>query len=158
MVLAHEFGHDIDFLIDELVTESQFRAGNWGLKAGEGSDAEIIRAELGRIYRDLNNPDAPAWTPRDLGYPPEQEEKEYWAEALRAYMTDPNYMKTVAPKAAALIRAKVNDNPRLRHIIQFNSIVGLRRRRTRGRGSLPRRRGCRPGLAPTAGSATRKGR
>jgi hypothetical protein len=30
------------------------------------------------------------------------------AEAIRAYMADPNYLKTVAPKTAAAIRAAVN--------------------------------------------------
>ena len=39
-------------------------------------------------------------------------------------MTDPNYLKTVAPKTAAAIRAAVNGNPRLSKIIQFNSLAG----------------------------------
>ena len=45
------------------------------------------------------------------------------AEALRAYMADPNYLKTVAPKTAAAIRKFVNDNPRLNKVIQFNSVA-----------------------------------
>ena len=48
--------------------------------------------------------------------------EELLAEGLRAYMTNPNYFKTVAPKTAAKIRAAVNDNPRLKRIIQFNSL------------------------------------
>ncbi|KQS79043.1 hypothetical protein ASG25_10680 [Rhizobium sp. Leaf384] len=43
-------------------------------------------------------------------------------EAIRAYMADPNYIKTVAPETASRIRQCVNDNPRLRDIIQFNSV------------------------------------
>lgn len=41
-------------------------------------------------------------------------EEEYFAEALRAYMTDPNF--------AAAVRAAVNSHPRLRRVIQFNSL------------------------------------
>ena len=37
--------------------------------------------------------------------------REYVAEAIRAYMADPNYIKTVAPKTAARIREFVNSNP-----------------------------------------------
>ena len=43
------------------------------------------------------------------------------AEAIRAYMADPNYIKTVAPQTAARIRQYVNSEPRLNHVIQFNS-------------------------------------
>jgi len=35
---------------------------------------------------------------------------------------DPNYLRTVAPKTAARIRAYVNANPRLAPVIQFNAI------------------------------------
>jgi hypothetical protein len=45
------------------------------------------------------------------------------AEAIRAYMADPNYLKTVAPKTAAIIRAAVNSHPTLSKIIQFNAIA-----------------------------------
>jgi len=47
--------------------------------------------------------------------------REYMAEAIRAYMVDPNYIKTVAPQTAARIRQYVNSEPRLNHVIQFNS-------------------------------------
>ena len=46
--------------------------------------------------------------------------REYIAEAIRAYLTNPNYLKTAAPRTAAAIRAAVNPNPRLNRIIQFN--------------------------------------
>jgi hypothetical protein len=45
------------------------------------------------------------------------------AEGLRAYMTNPNYFKSVAPNAAAKIRAAVNANPHLKKVIQFNSLA-----------------------------------
>jgi hypothetical protein len=47
--------------------------------------------------------------------------RDLWAEAIRASMTDPNYLKSVAPKTAARIRAAVNANPQLAPIIQFNA-------------------------------------
>jgi hypothetical protein len=42
------------------------------------------------------------------------------AEAIRAYLENPNYLKTVAPKTAAKIRAAVNANPSVNKIIHFN--------------------------------------
>jgi hypothetical protein len=47
------------------------------------------------------------------------------AEAVRAYLTDPNYLKTVAPGAAARIRAAWNSNPQLARIMHFNDIAPL---------------------------------
>lgn len=43
------------------------------------------------------------------------------AEAVRAYMADPNYLKTTAPETAAQVRDYVNGNARLKDTIQFNS-------------------------------------
>jgi hypothetical protein len=43
------------------------------------------------------------------------------AEAIRAYMADPNHLKTVAPGTAKRIREHVNANPRLAPSIQFNA-------------------------------------
>jgi hypothetical protein len=48
--------------------------------------------------------------------------REYVAEAIRAYLVNPNYLKTVAPKTAAAIRAAVNGHPRLSRILQFNTV------------------------------------
>ncbi len=42
------------------------------------------------------------------------------AEAIRAYLQDPNYLKTVAPNVAARIRGAINTTPDLNSIIQFN--------------------------------------
>lgn len=89
----------------------------WGQKARD----EVIEDELYAIYRDLNRPH---FGPRDLGYPALEEPKELWAEAIRAYMADPNYIKSVAPKTAAAIREAVNANPRLSSHIQFNTRGG----------------------------------
>ena len=46
------------------------------------------------------------------------------AEAIRAYLTDPNYIKTVAPKTAARIRAHFNVHPEISKSIQFNTLAG----------------------------------
>jgi hypothetical protein len=59
------------------------------------------------------------------------------AEAIRAYLADPNYIKTVAPKTAAAIREAVNSNPRLSKILQFNTIAGLAAKNGIDSGSLP---------------------
>ena len=53
------------------------------------------------------------------------EDEPYMAEAIRAYITDPNYIKTVAPKTAAAIRERVNTHPLLKRFIQFNTLAGL---------------------------------
>lgn len=62
-------------------------------------------------------------TPWTYGYGVHEVPWEYTAEAIRAYMTNPNYLKTVAPRTAARIRAMVNANPYLSKIIQFNGIA-----------------------------------
>ncbi|OCP38637.1 hypothetical protein [Ensifer sp. LC163] len=38
-------------------------------------------------------------------------------------MANPNTMKTIAPQTAARIRSYVNDNSRLRNVIQFNGKI-----------------------------------
>lgn len=106
-------------------------------------DQEGIKAELRWLYNDLNNPSLQraraagrpveqfsskvyrGFDPEQMGYKKGIEaDRELMAEAVRAYMANPNYMKTVAPKTAARIRAYVNDHKDLKHIIQFNSAVG----------------------------------
>ena len=93
-----------------------------------------LRRELRPIYNSLNNPnrtpggDAPFWmrfTPRDQGYGPKESQREYIVEAIRAYLTDPNYIKTVAPHTAKAIREAVNSHPTLSKIIQFNTLAAL---------------------------------
>jgi hypothetical protein len=87
----------------------------------QSADDAAIDTELYRVYRDLNSPDAEHFGPEAFGYPTEMVPRELWAEAIRAYMADPNYIKSVAPKTAARIRAAVNANPHLAPIIQFNA-------------------------------------
>lgn len=61
--------------------------------------------------------------PQHLRYRGDEVPREYIAEASRAYMVDPNWLKTVAPKTAARIREYVNSHPELSKIIQFNSLA-----------------------------------
>jgi hypothetical protein len=112
-VTRHELGHVIDEIAGDIPTTG-------------------IRKELDQIYHDLN--DAPhrvgktsnRTSPKNFRYKAGPDtEKELIAESLRAYMEDPNYLKTVAPKTAKRIRESINNNPRIKNIIQFNTIGGL---------------------------------
>jgi hypothetical protein len=62
--------------------------------------------------------------PKDFDYPRGDWMPEMVAEAFRAYMANPSYMKTVAPKTAAAIREAVNSHERLSQLIQFNALAG----------------------------------
>lgn len=119
-VLAHEIAHSIDFRVAPARTVDSFHEGRWGI---ESSDPKV-QDQLYRIYTDLNNPQANRWGPLNDGYTQSEEARELWAEAIRAYMTDPNYIKTVAPETAAVIRRFANGSPRVNKIIHFNSLAG----------------------------------
>jgi hypothetical protein len=84
-----------------------------------------LSKELKEVYNTLNNPQKHGknFGPQHAGYEGEDIPRELMAEAIRAYMEAPAYLKTVAPKTAARIRANVNDNPRVKGIIQFNSVA-----------------------------------
>lgn len=108
-VFAHELGHAIDDLAFTIPTKG-------------------IEKELLAVYEQLNTP---GWfkpgrgmTPEDYGYKGEKAKRELIAEAIRANLVDPNYIKTVAPNTAARIREYVNPNPNLNKVIQFNSLGG----------------------------------
>jgi hypothetical protein len=136
-IVAHETGHMIEDLAGAIPQDG-------------------LKTELKTIYNDLNNsylakaraqnPDVdPAkayWgtgvTPeKTFGYAKADAPPEYMAEAIRAYLADPNYIKTVAPKTAAAIRAAVNARPTLSRIIQFNTIAGLAAMNGIDQNSLP---------------------
>ena len=134
---AHEIGHLIDDLAGKIVTHDRVAPVRM-------IDQEGIKGELKWLYNDLNNPHLQRERARGVpveqfsskiyqGFVPEQvgykkgidTDRELMAEAIRAYMANPNYMKTVAPKTAARIREYVNANKDLRGIIQFNSVIGI---------------------------------
>lgn len=135
-VEAHEMGHMIDDLAGKIVSYDRVAPVRM-------IDQDGIKAELRWLYNDLNNPALQRARaagqpveqssskvyrgvgPEQMGYKKRIEaDRELMAEAIRAYMANPNYMKTVAPKTAARIRAYVNEHKDLKHIIQFNSVVG----------------------------------
>jgi hypothetical protein len=81
--------------------------------------------ELLRVYSTLNGGKEglrPLVTPFDRGYAERFFETELVGEAVRAYLTNPNYLKTVAPKTGAKIREAINAHPTLSKLIQFNSL------------------------------------
>lgn len=114
-VLAHEVGHAVDELAGTVPT------------AGLSDELRGVYNSLNNGHRNAAGMDARAnakpFLPQHNGYKDDDIPREYMAEAIRAYMADPNYLKTVAPKTAARIREYVNPNPRLNQTIQFNSIV-----------------------------------
>jgi hypothetical protein len=106
---AHELGHVIDDLVRQIRTKR-------------------LQKELDDVYNELNNPNRHTYgaapvRPEDFGYTGEDVAREYMAEAIRAYLWDPNYIKTVAPNTAAAIRAAVRKNLWLAKIIRFNSAL-----------------------------------
>ena len=109
-VIAHEIAHGIDYLAGSIPQDG-------------------IKKELGFIYHTLNSPQPVSnglSTPQNLyGYTDAQAPKELMAEAIRGYMQNPNWIKTVAPNTAARIRAYVNNHPMIKNVIQFNSAAGI---------------------------------
>lgn len=103
-VLAHELGHAIDEAARQVPTEG-------------------LNTPLRAIYNDLNNPQTYGrpFGPEQAGYNQPFVQRELMAEALRAYLADPNYIKATAPEVAVRIRQHVNQNPQLRSVIQFNA-------------------------------------
>lgn len=105
---AHEVGHVIDALAGQIPVKGLERELDFNysaLRTGEERKSFFSR-------------------PQDFGYKnPHLADRERVAEAIRAYMVDPNYLKTVAPNTAARIREYVNSHPELSKIIQFNSIA-----------------------------------
>jgi hypothetical protein len=108
-VVAHEFGHVIDEIAAQIPQDSP-------------------KTELKQLYNTLNTGQERLRNltgPKNLGYSDADVPKEFMAEAIRGYMTNPNTIKTVAPKTAAAIRDAVNNNPQLSKIIQFNAIPAI---------------------------------
>jgi hypothetical protein len=110
-VISHEFGHALDDII----------AGTKGI------EAKGTAKQLDTIYHDLNSGGfngGRLWGPQDDGYKGADVAREKWAEAFRAYQEDPNYIKTVAPNVALVIRKLVNKHPEISKVIQFNTAAG----------------------------------
>jgi len=108
IIAGHEVGHAVDWLAKDVKING-------------------ISAELKTVYNELNNlqRNGKPVTPETFGYKGDDVSREYMAEAMRAYMQNPNYFKSVAPKTAERIREQVNRNPMLKNVIQFNGVGGL---------------------------------
>jgi hypothetical protein len=122
-VAAHETGHGLNYF------------GGYARDIPQAG----LESELRYVYNDLNNPDLaqfrsqrgrdPELVGKYAGYGPEKQRYkpdkvpgELMAEAMRAYLVNPNYLKSVAPRTAAAIRAAVNAHPVLSRIVQFNAV------------------------------------
>lgn len=114
--------HEVSHLVNDIAgTGNVTKHGKPTIKRIDSA----FQAELDAIYDHLNRPEkwkGGLFTPGDKKYPKAEWADEYAAEAVRAYMTDPNYMKTVAPNTAKAIR-KVNKNETLNKVIQFNALA-----------------------------------
>jgi hypothetical protein len=107
-VVAHELGHILDEYAGRVPTEG-------------------LDDELNRLYSELatGRSGPPFLLPEMRGYPPSDVPREKMAEAFRAYLTDANMIKTIAPKTAAALR-KVNKLPFFSKYLHFNGIpIGL---------------------------------
>ena len=104
IVTAHEVGHMIDYMAKLKRTASTI-------------PADGLHEELGPLYNTLQTSEG--WkntgltTPKSQGYSPAEYGPEYMAEAIRAYMQNPNSLKAMAPETAKRIRQWVNTNPHL---------------------------------------------
>lgn len=112
IALAHETGHALH---------------SWGDRVG--LDASKPDKVARRVYHDLAYGE-PAKVksqirdPEYYGYKKSEVPGELTAEVIRAYLQNPNYLKTVSPALAKEVR-KLNDVKGLRDIIQFNSLGGI---------------------------------
>jgi hypothetical protein len=100
-------------------------------------DLHDFTEDMEQIYDVLNNPDRPTGRldfadydgylvgpPTDHYDTPEKVFEELVAESVRAYLLDPNFIKTVAPDLAAAIREVVNSHPELSRFIHLAATDG----------------------------------
>jgi hypothetical protein len=113
LVITHEVGHLIDTMAGRIKTNpsmnQELEAIYHTLATGKGVDPKVMTTV----------------SPENRGYHPSQDRPEYMAEAIRAYIQDPNWMKSVAPRTAQVIRNAVNNHPELSKWIQFNTAAGV---------------------------------
>jgi hypothetical protein len=103
---AHETGHAVDEIVLQIPIDG-------------------VEDELRLVYSALGTgkwSPTPTRSPESDGYATHEVRDELMAEGIRAYMTDPNWFKSVAPNAAKRIREKVNPNTDINRTIQFNSL------------------------------------
>ena len=112
IALSHELGHAID---------AQSRRGV------VFADKYGPRAK--KIYHDLRTGNVAETRPSRMaspetdGYKLSDRPGELSAEFIRAYLTNPNYVKSIAPAAAKMLRDLINSDPGLSKYIQFNALA-----------------------------------
>jgi hypothetical protein len=112
IALAHELGHAID-------TQSQ--------RGVVFADKYEPRAK--KIYHDLRTGNVAETRPSRMaspetdGYKLSDRPGELSAEFIRAYLTNPNYVKSIAPELAKQLRALINADRGLSKYIQFNALA-----------------------------------
>ncbi|QCI67513.1 hypothetical protein [Phreatobacter stygius] len=109
--LGHEAGHAVEDFVGIL-------------SRGRGINQTGLDRQLRQIYHDSRS-STPGQTrrlagPEDWGYPASEVPGELMAEAIRVYLLNPNYIKSIAPELAERIRRAVNTHPDLSKHIQFN--------------------------------------
>jgi hypothetical protein len=135
MVAAHELAHGINDKAGEFVSVKLGRS--IPIKPGTINEGKTVYNDLNNSYLAAarkQNPDVDPktvyWgtgvTPqKTFRYSDAEAPLEYNAEAIRAYMADPNYFKATAPRYAEQIREWVNTHPIVSKYLQFNSLAGL---------------------------------
>jgi len=119
-VHAHEIGHAINDLAGTAESFKKTRKSGRQIPFYDIPVSKGMERELTVIYRDMNG----GKLPQDFGYKGDDARSELTAEAVRAYMTNPNYIRTVGPETAKAVRKFVRENDELRDIIRFNSLAG----------------------------------
>jgi hypothetical protein len=106
MVTGHEVGHFIEEAAGQISTKD-------------------LDDELRFIYGTTatGKESRPPRVGPEKYYTGEEIPRELMTEAIRTYMVNPNWIKTVAPRTAARIRHWVNTHPELSKIVQFNSLA-----------------------------------
>lgn len=99
-ILAHEIAHAIEIIGAPPADMDGYYAGRFGIAAGgRGTRADdSVSKQLRQIYKDLN------YAPMGPRYTGDNITREYWAEAIRAYLESPDYIKNIAPDVARVIR------------------------------------------------------
>jgi hypothetical protein len=110
LTIAHELGHGLDHFTRTVSNQ---------LTQAEIDDLRKVYPILRAGRRKTPHPQ-----PEDFQYAVDQVNRELVAEGFRAYLTNPNYFKAMAPRAAAKFRAVVNRNRYLKHVLQLNSLGG----------------------------------
>lgn len=108
-VRGHEVSHAMDLEAGEIPTK------------GLGIDKELDRNYSTLTTGDENR--RKLSLPHLRSYQGDDIRAEKVAEAFRAALTNPNYLKTVAPKTYETLRRWIKDNPELARIVQLNNLA-----------------------------------